>query len=159
MWREGRGGISGRIGFVNRRTFASVFAAAALLAACAHQSPAPSGWQPQPGASAAWSSGAQRYAYAQRAFSGTLQDLASQEAVNVVLQHHGAKFSRSDVFAPCPGRAAMATFALPGGDVLEDAFAVTNGKALVVTYVRPAGTAIDPAVEDAMQRALCSTAI
>jgi hypothetical protein len=133
--------------------------AAALVACTTQASTAPAGWQPRPGASAAWTSGAQQYSYAQRAYPGTLQDLASAEAVNVVMQHHGAKFQGSDIFQSCPGRAAVATFTLPGGQILQEAFAVQNDQAIVATYIRPQGTAVDPAVSTAMNGVLCTSVL
>lgn len=131
-------------------------AAVVLLAACSQTvATSPAGWQPKPGASGQWTSGPQEYGLVQRPYQGTLQDYASTAAVNAVMQYHGAKFQGSDIFQPCPGRAAVATFALPGGKVLQEAFAVQNGQSVVVTYVRPNGTPADPAVATAMNNALC----
>jgi hypothetical protein len=90
-----------------------------------------------------------------RAFSGTLQDLASQEAVNVVLREHGAKFLKSNVFTPCPGMAAIAYFTLGPSQLLEEGFAVQGDQAVLARYTRPVGAAPDPAVSTAMERALC----
>ena len=129
-------------------------AMAGWLPACASQTPAPAGWQPQPG-SGGWMRGAQRYSYAKKPFQGALQDLASQEAVNVVLRRRGVKFRSSDPFPACPGRAAVATFDAPG-QILQEAFSVQSGEAVVITYVRPLGSPTDPDAAAAMERTLCS---
>jgi hypothetical protein len=129
----------------------------ALATACGGGgTPAPDGWSAVPGGHDTWSKGAQRYSYTQISFSGTLQDLASAQTVNVVLRNHAARFIKSDVFHPCPGQAAVATFALGKTQTLEQGFAeLPNDRAVLVTYVRPNGVPVDPAVTAAMQRALC----
>lgn len=131
-----------------------------MLAACSGSSPKPAGWQPIAGTQGGWTTGTgantQIYLYATRSFGGTLQDLASQEAVNVLLRNRGAKFQGSDPFAPCPGAAAVATFKLPGSRVLERGFSVQNGQTVEVTYVRPAGAPADAAATEAMKGALCA---
>lgn len=138
----------------------SVLAAQWLLAACSSASPAPQGWHPVPGSSAGWTSGtgssAQTYYYAKKSFGGTLQDLASQQAVNVVLRYRGAKLQSSDPFGPCPGLAAVASFKLGETKLLQQGFAVQSGQAVQVTYIRPAGQPVEPAVAAAMKRVLCS---
>jgi hypothetical protein len=131
------------------------------LVACAHGgTPAPKGWQPVPGASAAWTSGgtnAQRYFYTRTTFGGTLQDLASAVTINVLLHYRGARFRGSVPFTPCPGEAGIATFLLPDGGTLEEGFSVANGQSIRTTYIRPPGTGADPNVTEAMQTALCQT--
>jgi len=141
------------------RTLQSTIAtcAVALLCACANQSAGPAGWQLQSGTGNAWTSGGQQYVYTKKAFAGTLQDLASQEAVNVVLQHRGSKFQRSVPLTGCPGHAAIASFRFADGTVLQEGFAVANGQAFTIAYSRPSGAAVDPAAADAMQRTLCGT--
>lgn len=140
--------------------FGAALLAVAALAACASGggSPFPAGWQKQSGATATWVSGTgadrQTYAYSKEAFSGTLQDLAQREIVNAALRKPSVKFVKSDVFQPCPGVAAVATFA-GSGQTLQDAFAVENGSAVVVRYVRPTAARADPAALAAMQRVLC----
>jgi hypothetical protein len=133
-------------------------AAAAALAACSGGSPEPAGWQKLPGAAATWisrtSSARQTYAYSKERFDGTLQDLAQREIVNNALRDHGVKFVKSDVYAPCPGIAAIATFR-GEGQTVQDAFAVESGYAIVVRYDRPANAHDDPAALAAMQRDLC----
>jgi hypothetical protein len=135
----------------------------AVLSACSSAPPSPAGWQPVPGTAAAWTNGSgsslERYTYVKHRYDGTLQDLASREAIDAVLRHRGARFLKSDIFAPCPGVAAVATFSLPKGRVLEDAFAVQNGQAIQVEYERPGDAPKSPAVAQAIQRALCVTAL
>lgn len=133
--------------------------AVAALAACGGGgSPAPAGWKQQSGTPATWVNGPpaaqQTYAYTKESFQGTLQDLAQREIVNVTLQNRGIKFVKSDVYAPCPGAAAVATFT-GGGQTAQDGFAVVGGSAVVVRYDRPATAPDDPAALAAMQRALC----
>ena len=134
-----------------------------LAAGCGHGGSAagPAGWQPMPGASAAWTSGsgpnAQEYRYVRRQFAGTLQDLASSVTIDVLLRNRGAKLQGSVPFAPCPGTAAVATFTLPGGKTLEQGFAARDNQSVQTAYVRPAGAAADPAVTAAMQSSLCIT--
>ncbi|MBV8155700.1 MAG: hypothetical protein JO160_05015 [Candidatus Eremiobacteraeota bacterium] len=132
-----------------------------MAAACSAASPAPAGWQPVPGASGKWVQGAgdaeQRYSYETRAYDGTLQALASQQAVAVAQRTPRAKFIRSDVYAPCPGIAAIATFALTRSRTLDEGLSVQGGQAIVVGYERPAGAPTPQSVTDAMQRTLCLT--
>lgn len=130
-----------------------------VLSACGSggTATAPRGWQPVAGASAAWASGAQKYSYARRPFSGTLQDLASAVTIDVLLHDRGARLKGSLPFAPCPGAAGVATFTLPGGEVLQEGFAASNGASIRTTYQRPAGVPADPNVTAAMQSALCIT--
>ena len=137
----------------------AVAAACLLLAACS-ATPAPAGWQPKPGASGLWASasGTQTYSYTRRSFGGSLQDLASQEAVNVVLRNRGSHFIKSDVFKPCPGMAAVANFSY-GNDVIDEGFAVQSGQAVLVAYTRPKDSPVDPAAENAMEKALCVAAL
>jgi hypothetical protein len=140
-----------------------VYAAIGLLAACGTASPAPSGWQPIAGTSTGWTSGtgssAETYRFAKRSFGGTLQDLASQEAINVVMRYVGAKLQSSDPFGPCPGMAAVASFRLGTSKLLAQGFAVQNGQAVQTTYIRPVGKPVDRAVAQAMQRTLCRAPI
>lgn len=130
------------------------------LVACSSPSRKPAGWQPIPGTTTGWTTGTgagtQIYLYATRSFGGTLQDLASQEAVNVVLRYRGAKFHGSNPFGPCPGAAGVATFSLEGSRILERGFAAQNGKATETSYLRPAAAPPDDAVLDAMKAALCA---
>lgn len=132
----------------------------AALAACAGGggSPSPEGWQKSPGAAATWTNGTpaepQTYVYDKASFNGTLQDLAQREIVDTTLRDRALKFVKSDVFGPCPGLAAIATFS-GGGQTVQDAFAVESGSAIVVRYRRPAAAHDDPAALAAMQRALC----
>ncbi|HZY98325.1 MAG TPA: hypothetical protein VFE36_01995 [Candidatus Baltobacteraceae bacterium] len=141
-----------------RRFGAALFAVATLAACGSGGSPYPAGWEQQPGTPSLWVKGPgalrQTYAYSKEAFDGTLQDLAQREIVNAALRKHGVKLVKSDVYAPCPGVAAIATFAR-GDETLQDAFAVENGSAVVVRYDRPAAAHDDPAAAAAMQRALC----
>lgn len=95
-------------------------------------------------------------------YSGTLQDLASQVPVNVILQHKGAKLVSSVPFDPCPGEAGLDRFSLPsasghGKDILEVAFTNWNGNATIASYQRFATTAENPAALSAMRHAVCST--
>jgi len=133
---------------------------AVVLAACGHAaSAAPKGWQPLPGASAAWANGsgraAQEYYYRRVRFGGTLQDLASAVTINVLLHQRAARLRGSVPFAPCPGAAGVATFTLPGGQILEEGFSVSNGESVRTAYIRPAAAAADANVTAAMQSALC----
>jgi hypothetical protein len=129
------------------------------LSACSPTSLAPKGWQPIPGTTNAWStavgSNQQQYRYEAYAFDGTLQDLASQVAVDALIRQHGVKL-QSSPFGPCPGAAGVATVRLPDAKVLQVGFAVHNGQAIRVRYVRPPGVPVDPDVVSAMQAALCS---
>ncbi len=143
-----------------RTPIAWALAALTILAGCSTASTAPNGWRPIPGASAAWSNGsgaaAQEYYYTQKKFGGALQDLASQVTIEELLEHFGAKFRGSAPFAPCPGAAGVATFALAGRTTLQEGFAVRNGQAVRVRYTRPTGAPVDPSVAQAMQNALCA---
>ena len=96
-----------------------------------------------------------QYRYEAYAFDGTLQDLASQVAVDALIRQHGVKL-QSNPFGPCPGAAGVATVRLPDAKVLQVGFAVHNGQAIRVRYVRPPGVPVDPDVVSAMQAALCS---
>jgi hypothetical protein len=129
------------------------------LAACSGGgSPSPEGWQKSPGVPATWTNGSpadrQTYAYDKASFAGTLQDLAQREIVDTAMRDRALKLVKSDVFGPCPGLAAIATFS-GGGQTVQDAFAVESGNAIVVRYQRPAAAHDDPAAVAAMQRALC----
>jgi hypothetical protein len=130
------------------------------LVGCSNASPAPKGWAPMPGASAAWSSGSgsssQEYFYAKHRFGGTLQDLASQVTVDALTRNPGAKYGGNVPFAPCPGAAGLATLRRRDRTTLQVGFAVHDGYAVRVTYVRPVGTPPDPNVTQAMQNVLCS---
>ncbi len=130
------------------------------LAACSAASPQPAGWEPIPGAKSGWTTGTgastQIYLYAKRSFGGTLQDLASQETINVLLRYHGARLLRSEPFGPCPGAAGVATFTLEGARILERGFSVQNGQAVEVSYLRPAAAPPDAAAAAAMKGALCA---
>lgn len=145
-----------------RIRLAAIGAATVILAGCGHGGAAagPRGWQPMPGASAAWSSGgakAEQYFYHRTHFGGTLQDLASAVTINVLIQNRDAKFKNSVPFAPCPGAAGIATFLLRNGGTLEEGFAVSDGDSIRTTYIRPSGVPSDPSVTEAMQNALCVT--
>jgi len=141
--------------FVRRFTAACFIAA---LTACGGGSPAPAGWQQLSGSTTTWVNGSaaerQSYTFTKEAFRGTLQDLARREVVDAALSGRGLKFVKSDVFGPCPGVAAIATFT-GRGQTVEDGFAVAGGNALVVRYERPATVPDDPAAVAAMQRAIC----
>ncbi|HLX25713.1 MAG TPA: hypothetical protein VKR05_01870 [Candidatus Cybelea sp.] len=132
-----------------------------VAAGCGHGGAAagPAGWQPMPGASAAWTTGSgansQEYHYVRKQFGGTLQDLASAVTIDVLLRNRGAKLQGSVPFAPCPGTAAVATFTIPGGKTLEEGFAARDNQSVQTTYVRPSGAPADPAVAAAMQSSLC----
>lgn len=128
------------------------------LAACSAGSgggaPTPAGWQHLSGDT--WAHGAaaarQTYTYTKEPFAGTLQELAQREIVNNALRK--LKFVKSDVYAPCPGIAAIATFS-GAGKTTQDGFAVVSGSAMVVRYERPANVPDDSAARTAMQHALC----
>jgi hypothetical protein len=143
-----------------RNLIALAAIALALLAGCATSSVGPRGWQPMPGASGAWSTGtgssASEYVYGKTPYSGNLQDLASRTTIDALMQHPGAKFRGSVPFAPCPGAAGVATFALGNGTTLQEGFSARRASAVRIRYTRPAGTAVDPAVTEAMQNALCA---
>jgi hypothetical protein len=111
--------------------------------------PSPAGWTTGTGAAQ------QEYDYQRKPFTGTLQDLASLQAVDVVLHRHGAKFTSSDTFAPCPGQAAVATFAYGKDRTLLQGFALQSGQAVLITYIRPKNTDIDPEVRTVLDSALC----
>jgi hypothetical protein len=135
-----------------------VLVLAAILPAACSASAAPKGWTPVAGSSTAWSRGnggrLEAYSYGRRPFSGTLSDLASRVAIDIVLRNGRAKL-RSDPFAPCPGEAGLATVLQRGGKPLEEGFAVRDGVAVRTTYIRPAGAPPDPNVTAAMQAVLC----
>jgi hypothetical protein len=143
---------------VNARALVSASLAAAVMTACAAANPAPEGWQAVAGAPQTWSKGpgqaAEQYALEKKSFSGTLQQLASQEVIDVALRYRGAKFVGSDVFAPCPGLAAVANFTLGDRDV-QQGFSVQGNQAVLVTYTREKGAVVDAAASAAMERALC----
>lgn len=135
-------------------------ALSATLAACSHASAtAPSGWQPLPGPSGAWTNGnganAATYALTRRPYGGTLQDLASTVAIDVLLHHRGARLVGSVPFRPCPGAAGVATFTVPRGRRLDEGFAVRDGTSIRTSYERPAATPEDQGVLEAMRNALC----
>ncbi|MGC1379995.1 MAG: hypothetical protein WA814_03085 [Candidatus Baltobacteraceae bacterium] len=138
---------------------ALALAACASIAACAGSSAAPKGWQPMPGASTTWTNGtgpnAQTYAYSRVSFAGSLQDLASQVAIDVVLHERGTRLQHSQPFAACPGIAGLATFKAPGGKTLAEGFAVRDGEAVRVRYVRRSSDPSEASAEQAMQAALC----
>jgi hypothetical protein len=112
-----------------------------------------------PGSSDAWSQGRgaarEEYSYSRRPFSGTLQDLASAVAIDVLLHSRGAKLRSSEPFAPCPGAAGIATVALPGGTTLREGFAVRDALAVRTVYALPAAAQPDANVQAAMQSLLC----
>jgi hypothetical protein len=140
--------------------FVSAAAGFALGACGAGGSNAPAGWQPMPGASASWTNGSgaarQLYSYEKRFYNGSLRDLASREVVDTLLHYRGARYVRSVPFAPCPGLAAVQTFALSDGATLQRGFAAQpNGQAVIVSYVRPGRKPVDPSVARAMESALC----
>lgn len=130
------------------------------LAACNGGSMGPDGWQAAAGSTTQWTKtaggAAQQYSLDEKTFGGSLQDLASQQAINVVLQNKGAKFKRSDIFDPCPGRAALATYESPSVTI-QQGISVIGGNSVIVTYTRPKGSTADPAVAAAMEKALCQT--
>ena len=84
-----------------------------------------------------------------------LQDLASAVAIDVLLQHRGAKLRSSEPFAPCPAAAGVATVSLPEGATLMEGFAVRDAVAVRTVYRLPAGAQPDPNVQIAMQNVLC----
>lgn len=148
------------------RLAASLLCAAAL-AACAGQGrsqPAhPDGWKAQSGAALAWvapEDPRERYtASRDPGWNGSLKDLSSQVAINIILQYKGARLLRTDPFPACPGEAGVQTFALSGTrdrDVLRVAFTQWNGPALTIVYRRPGGLPDDKAAVDAMTRAVCT---
>ena len=132
---------------------------ALVLTACSGASPAPKGWIAVPASSYAWSqgrgAGRQEYSYSRKRFPGTLQDLASAVAIDVLLHNRGAKLRSSEPFAPCPGAAGIATVALPGGKTLREGFAVRDALAVRTVYALPAAVQPDPNVQVAMQSVLC----
>lgn len=135
-------------------------AAAGFAALCAcSQSLGPAGWQIDGASGTAWSSGsgaaAQHFTYEKSSFNGTLQDMASAQVANVVLQFPGTKFVSSDTFTPCPGLAAAATFTYRDGRVLQRVFAVASGKAVVVTLIKPKRAATSPEAESALEHDVC----
>lgn len=148
---------------MSRRRLAAALGAALLLGGCGGGAGGPAGWQQDPKSATSWQTGsgkgAQSYTLDRRDFTGTLQDLASAEATNVVLKRRGAKFDRSDVFGPCPGQAALVRFSLPNGRLLQEGLAVLNGRAVVAGYERPASAQDDPAALQALERALCTATL
>jgi hypothetical protein len=135
-------------------------ALAGLPAACSGGTPSPAGWQPVPEASpnSEWSTGSgetlQTYRFEQRAFAGTLQELASQQATDFVKINKGAHFDGSDTFAPCPGQAALEYFSAGGQSIYMQGVSTRNGNATVVTYSRPTNTQVPAEVTQAMQKGL-----
>lgn len=132
---------------------------ALALSACKGASLGPKGWQPIPGASAAWTLGTgeaqQQYSLTRQPYSGMLHDLASSVTIDVLLRHSGARLHGSLPLAACPGAAGIATFSLRGGKLLQEGFAVHDGQATRAAYIRPEEAPSDPAVAGAMQNALC----
>jgi hypothetical protein len=132
---------------------------ALVLTACNGASAAPKGWTAVPGSTDAWSHGrgaaGQEYSYSRKRFMGTLPDLASAVAIDVLLHNHGAKLRSSEPLAPCPGAAGVATVRLSGGKTLQEGFAVHDAWAVRTVYTRPAAAQPDPSVEAAMQNVLC----
>ncbi len=129
-------------------------------AACASTgSLAPANWQPVGGTANAWTKGTgaaqQAYRYERKPFGGTLSDLASRATIDALTAHRGARLQRSTPLTACPGAAGVATFALPGRQLLEEAFSVRDGHAVIVRYIRPAGTPADAAAVAVMTNALC----
>jgi hypothetical protein len=142
-----------------RFRFPIAFVCIAMAAACGGGTPAPAGWQPVPGATGQWTTGTgaaeQRYSYEKSPFVGSLQTLGSQVAVDAVARDRSAKFLKSDVFTPCPGIAAVATFSLSKARTLDEGFSAKSDHAVLVRYEHPAHTAMDQSVAAAMERALC----
>ncbi len=99
--------------------------------------------------------GAERYSYSSIPFSGGLQDLASELAVDTVQRYSGSRLLQSVPFPACPGEAGLAGFALSGGRLLEVAFGVNNGNAVTAEYLRPRSIGAAPAAMTAMQQAVC----
>ncbi len=136
-------------------------ALAGLPAACNGGTPSPAGWQPVPGASpnTEWSSGTgqtlQTYRFEQRPFSGTLQELASQQATDFVKNTRGAHFDGSDTVAQCPGQAALEYFSVGTQGISTQGVATRNGNATIVTYSRPKNTQIPAEVTAALEKGLC----
>jgi hypothetical protein len=141
----------------------TIAASLVFAAGCGHggRAVAPAGWTAIPGETTAWTNGsgtsAQEYRFSQHPFGGTMQDLASSVTIDVLLHHHGARLKGSVVpFAPCPGSAAVATFTLPSGELLEEGFGMrSTSESVRTSYRRPADASDDPAVLDAMRQALC----
>jgi hypothetical protein len=133
-------------------------AIAIVLAGCTSAPRGPSGWNAMPGSTTSWTLGTgaaqQQYSYERYPANGSLHDLASQEVINVLLHRPGARFRRSDPFAPCPGLAAIETFTW-GRRTLQEGFTVRNGQATVASYLRPNSVPPDPEVSHAMERLLC----
>ncbi|HEY9085042.1 MAG TPA: hypothetical protein VIN40_03760 [Candidatus Tyrphobacter sp.] len=141
------------------RSVGVALALAALAACTAGGAPHPAGWTQAPGAKATWTTmsgaGSERYSYNAESYSGQLQDLASEQAVDTVQRERGARLIRSVPFPACPGEAGLARYALPGGRLLEVAFTVSNGKAVIAEYLRPASIGEAPAAITAMRQAVC----
>lgn len=129
------------------------------LFGCSHSGAGagPAGWTKV--SAGTWVHGAgsaqQRYTIASTTFNGSLQDLASQQTINVVLHERGARFVRSDPFPNCPGQAGVATFRSPKA-IIEDGFALQSSEAITILYQRPAAVANPaPEVPAAMNATLC----
>ena len=146
-----------------RIRIALAFVCAATLTACNGGTPSPAGWQAVPGASPGqqWSSGTgsalQLYIYEKKPFAGTLQELTSQQATEVVGRTKGSHFDGSDTYAPCPGQAALADFSAADRRTYVQGMSVRGGNAVLVTYVRPNGTPMNPEVAQAFATALCGS--
>lgn len=150
----------------HERLAASLFCAAALAACGGHGSPQPAhpdGWKAQSGAALAWvapEDPRERYtASRDPGWNGSLKDLSSQVATNIILQYKGARLVRTDPFPACPGEAGVQTFALSGfhgHEVLRAAFTQWSGPAVTIIYRRPGELPDDKAAVDAMTRAVCT---
>jgi hypothetical protein len=93
-------------------------------------------------------------------FAGTMSDMASGITTDTLLSHKGAKLLKAQPYAPCPGEAGLQTFSLDGGrTLLEVAFTQWTGTAVTASYRRPASAPADPKAEDALRRAVCSSAL
>lgn len=104
----------------------------------------------------------QQYRITQDAsWSGSLKELASQTAANVVLKYEGAKLLRADPFPGCTGEAGLQTFAVPGKggapQILRAGFTQWNGPAVTVIYKRPRGSPDSREAVEAMTRSLCTS--
>lgn len=88
-------------------------------------------------------------------YDGTMKDLASLTATNIVLRNK-AKLVKAAPFSRCPAVAATQTFSLPGGGVMLVAFSVQNGRRVQTEYVRAGKEANDPAAIDAMAANVCA---
>lgn len=94
-------------------------------------------------------------------WNGSLKDLASQTAANIVLKYRGAKLLRADPFPACTGEAGLQTFTLPGkggaAQILRVAFTQWSGPAVTVIYERPRSSPDSKEAVDAMTRSLCTS--